>query len=84
MKDDKGGSKRMKDIDFKLLGVLIYDRWTNKRMDICNCRVAFATENFIMCVNVLFLSKTVKQTKLTYNVFNTQSCVRGQIRSFQG
>ena len=26
MKDDKGGSKRMKDIDFKLLGVLIYDR----------------------------------------------------------
>ena len=30
----------MKDDDFKLLGVLLHDRQT----DICDCRVAFATE----------------------------------------
>ena len=32
----------MKDDDLKLLGVLLYDT----RTDICDCRVAFATENY--------------------------------------
>ena len=35
----------MKDEDFELLGVLIYDGLTDRRTDICDCRVAFATEN---------------------------------------
>ena len=34
----------MKDEDFELLGVLIYDRQTDGRTDICDCTVAFATE----------------------------------------
>ena len=42
----------MKDNDFKLLGVLIYDRQTDGQMDICNCRVAFATENTYFNMNV--------------------------------
>ena len=34
----------MKDDDFKLLRGFA-DRQTDKRTDICDCRVAFATEN---------------------------------------
>ena len=34
----------MKDEDFEPLGALIYDGRTDRRTDICNCRVAFATE----------------------------------------
>ena len=36
----------MKDEDFELLGVLIYDGQTDRRMDICDCRVTFAGEKF--------------------------------------
>ena len=40
----------MKDDDFKLLRGFDYgwtDGQTNRRTDICECRVAFATEKFI-------------------------------------
>ena len=37
----------MKDNDFKLLGVLLLDRQTDERTDIYDCRVAFATENYL-------------------------------------
>ena len=48
MKDEwkmmKDEGWRMKDDDFKLLRGFA-DWQTNKRTDICECRVAFATEN---------------------------------------
>ena len=31
------------------------DKWTDKRTDICDCRVAFATEKFDLCGTFLFL-----------------------------
>ena len=37
----------MKDNDFKLLGVLQTDGQTNKRTDICDCRVAFVTDKIV-------------------------------------
>ena len=44
--------------DFKLLRGFAdrqMDGWTNKRTDICECRVAFATENkSIHCFYILF------------------------------
>ena len=40
MKNDEG---RMKDDDFELLRGFA-DRRTHRQMDICECRVAFATE----------------------------------------
>ena len=44
MKDDEGWWRRMKDNGFKLFGG--FDLWqTDERMDICDYRVAFATEN---------------------------------------
>ena len=46
MKNDQGW--RMKDDDFKLLRGFcdwLTDGQTNERTDICECRVAFATEN---------------------------------------
>ena len=45
MKDE---SRRMKDDDFKLLRGFAYgqtDELTNEQTDICDCRVAFKTEN---------------------------------------
>ena len=53
VKDDEGWWRMVKDDEGSLIsscfGVLVYDRWTdgqmNKRTDICECRVAFATEN---------------------------------------
>ena len=49
MKNDEGRMMndewwRMKDDDFKLWRGFA-DKRTNKRTDICDCRVAFATEN---------------------------------------
>ena len=51
MKDDEGWWRRMKDNDYKLLGDFDIiqtdgrtDRQTDKRTDICDCKVAFATE----------------------------------------
>ena len=35
----------MKDDDFKLLRGFMTDHHTNEQMDICECRVTFATEN---------------------------------------
>ena len=46
----------MKDEDFKLLKGFALRR-TNRRTDICDCRVAFATENFdslILKLNEIF------------------------------
>ena len=47
MKDEwrmmKDEWRMMKDDDFKLLMGFGY-RWTDRLMDICECRVAFATE----------------------------------------
>ena len=37
----------MKDEDFKLLRGFVTNGQTNERTDICECRVAFATENVI-------------------------------------
>ena len=46
MKDDEGWWRRMKDNDFKLLGGFWWtDGQTKRRTDICDCRVAFMTEN---------------------------------------
>ena len=45
------------DDDFKLLRGFAdrqMDGWTNKRTDICECRVAFATENKFFCLNNAF------------------------------
>ena len=48
MKDDEGWMKdewrMMKDDDFKLLRGFASEQ-TDRRTDICECRVAFATEN---------------------------------------
>ena len=40
------------------LGVLIYDGQTNRQTDVCDCRVAFATEKFL-----LVQSTTCKHTR---------------------
>ena len=47
----------MMDDDFKLLRGFAdrqMDGWTNKRTDICECRVAFATENKVVILLQLF------------------------------
>ena len=48
MKNVKDEGSMMKDDDFKLLtgfGDGQTNKQTNRRTDICDCRVAFATEN---------------------------------------
>ena len=44
MKNDEGWMIMVKDDDFKLLRGFGY-RQTDRLMEICECRVAFATEN---------------------------------------
>ena len=51
----------MKDDDFKLLRGFVTDGQTNERTDICECRVAFATENCIFLV-VSTIPKIVCET----------------------
>ena len=65
MKDDEGWWRMMKDdggkVEWMILkcwGGFVTDRLTNERTDICECRVAFATENtavafmLISCLNL--------------------------------
>ena len=46
-------------------GVLLMDRKTNKQTDICDCRVAFATENNNM---LLVLQNSAILSKVKYEV----------------
>ena len=52
----------MKDDDFKLLGGFVTNRQTDERMDICECRVAFATEK----LSFIFLQPSLNLSPNTY------------------